>query len=159
MQTLSPEQLLEIARRVAETFDTPDRWHKGSWGRDDDGYRLSFDGGFHVEDENGRRHTPALRMRPPDAQRCFCLAGAIRIHTGAIAGCNPSSLGDLIEQICLVYVNLGKLHRHLQFHDTFEPYLEAVIEWNDQSERTFPEIRSLARAVVDHLDAARFRTG
>ena len=56
-------------------------------------------------------------------------------------------------------MNVGNLHRHLQFHDTFEPYLEAVIEWNDQSERTFPEIQSLARAVVDHLDAARFRTG
>lgn len=34
----------------------------------------------------------------------------------------------------------------------------AVIEWNDQYERSFPEIQSLAQAVVDHLDAARFRT-
>ena len=154
MLTLSPEQLLEIARRVKDTFDTADRWHKGSWGRDDDGYRLSFDGGFHIEDENGRRHAPALRMRLPDAQRCFCLAAAIRIHTGAVAGHDPSALGDLIEQICLIYVNVRNLHQHLQCHDTFEPCLDALIEWNDQAERRFPEIQNLAKAVVEHLDGA-----
>ena len=155
MQALTPEQLLEIARRVADTFNEPKRWHRGSWGRDDDGYRLSFDGHFHVEDEHGNRHKPALAMRPPDAPRCFCLGAAIRIHTGDISGLDPASLGDLVEQICLVYVNVGKLHRHLHFHNTLGPFLEAVIEWNDQPERTFPEIRTLAQAVVEHLDAAR----
>ncbi len=159
MQTLTPEQLLEIARRVADTFDQPKRWHQGSWGRDDDGYRLSFDGRFHVEDEDGNRHKPALGMRPPDAARCFCLAAAIRIHTGDISGRNASALGNLVEQICLVYVNVGELHRHLQFENTFEPYLAAVIEWNDQTGRSFPEIQTLAQAVVEHLDAARYSTG
>ena len=158
MQTLTPEQLLEIARRVADTFDEPKRWHQGSWGRDDDGYRLSFEGRFHVADEDGRHYKPALGMRPPDAARCFCLAAAIRIHTGDVSGLNPASLGDLIEQICLVYVNVGKLHRHLVFDNSFEPYLGAVIEWNDQPERSFPEIRTLAQAVIEHLDHARFRT-
>ena len=155
MQTLSREQLLEIARRVAETFAEPKRWHQGSWGRDDDGYALSFDGHFHVEDQDGNHHTPALRMRPPDAPRCFCLGAAIRIHTGDIADLNPAGLGDLVEQICLVYVNVGNLHQHLQFHNTFEPYLEAVIEWNDQSSRTFHEINSLSQGVIAHLDANR----
>ena len=156
MQTLSPEQLLEIARRVSDTLDEPERWHQGGWGRDDDGYALSFDGHFHVEDQDGNHYAPALSMRLPDAQRCFCLATAIRIHTGANAGCDPSALGDLIEQICLVYVNAGKLHRHLQFENTLEPYIDALIEWNDQPSRTFHEIRSLAQGVVAHLDAARF---
>ena len=55
MQTLTPEQLLEIAHRVHETLDEPKRWHQGSWGRDDDGYSLSFDGRFHIEDEEGWR--------------------------------------------------------------------------------------------------------
>ncbi len=155
MQTLTPEQLLEIARRVAETLDEPRRWHQGSWGRDDDGYPLSFDGRFHVEDEDGRHHKPALRMRPPDAPRCFCLAAAIRIHTGDISGRDPSCLGDLVEQICLVYVNVGKLHRHLRFDNSFEPYLETVIEWNDQTGRTYEEIRELTEAVLRHLDARR----
>ena len=95
-------------------------------------------------------------MRPPDAPRCFCRGAAIRIHTGDISDLNPSSLGDLIEQICLVYVNVGKLHQHLQFENTFEPYLEAVIEWNDQPSRTYREIQTLAQAVVAHLDAAHF---
>ena len=158
MQTLTPEQLLEIARRVADTFNEPKRWHQGSWGRDDDGYSLSFDGHFHVDDENGNPHKPALAMRPPDASRSFCLGAAIRIHTGDISGLDPSSLGNLVEQICLVYVDVGKLHRHLRFENTFEPFLEAVIEWNDRAERTFPEIQTLAQAVVEHLDAARFRT-
>ena len=158
MQTLTPEQLLEIARRVSDTFDDPRRWHQGSWGRDDDGYPLSFDGHFHVEDEHGNRHKPALAMRPPDAPRCFCLGAAIRIHTGNVSGLDPSSIGDLVEQICLVYVDVGKLHRHLRFENSFEPYLEAVIAWNDRAERTFPEIQALARAVVEHLDAARFHT-
>ena len=124
MQTLSPEQLLEIARRVAETFDTPDRWHKGSWGRDDDGYRLSFDGGFHVEDENGRRPHPGAPHAAPRRRGAVSALPAPSGSTpGQSPGCDPSGLGDLIEQICLVYVNVGKLHRHLQFHDTFEPYL------------------------------------
>ena len=117
---------------------------------------LSFDGHFHVEDQDGNHHTPALHMRHPDAPRCFCLGAAIRIHTGDIAGLNPSSLGDLVEQICLVYVNVGKLQQHLQFENTFEPYLEAVIHWNDQPSRTFREIHSLAQGVIAHLDAARF---
>ena len=156
MQTLSREQLLEIARRVADTFDEPKRWHQGGWGHDDDRYTLSFDGHFHVEDQDGNHHTPALRMRPPDAPRCFCLGAAIRIHTGDISGLDPASLGDLVEQISLVYVNVGQLHDHVQFENTFEPYLEAVIEWNDQPSRTFREIHSLAQGVVAHLDAARF---
>ena len=155
MQTLTPEQLLEIARRVAETLDEPKRWHQGGWGRDDDGYPLSFDGRFHVEDEEGRYHKPALAMRPPDAVRCFCLAAAIRIHTGEISGRDPSCLGDLVEQICLVYVNVGKLHGHLRFENSFEPYLGAVIEWNDQSDRTYEGIRELTEAVLRHLDARR----
>lgn len=157
MQTLSPEQLLEIARRVAETFDEPQRWHQGGWGHDDDHYTLSFDGHFQVEDQDGNHHTPALRMRPPDAPRCFCLGAAILIHTGDISGLDPARLGDLVEQISLAYVNVGQLHDHVQFENTFEPYLEAVIEWNDQPSRTFGEIRSLAQGVVAHLDAARFR--
>ena len=156
MQTLSPEQLLEIARRVAETLDEPKRWHQGGWGRDDDGYALSFDGHFHVQDQDGNPHRPALGMRGPDAPRCFCLGAAIRIHTGDIAGLNPASLGDLVEQICLIYVNVGNLHGHLKFENTFEPYLEAVIEWNDQPVRTFRQIHSLAQGVVADLDAARF---
>ena len=158
MPTLTPEQLLEIARRVADTFDQPKRWHQGSWGRDDDGYSLSFDGHFHVDDENGNLHKPALAMRPPDAQRSFCLGAAIRIHTGDVSGLDPASLADLVEQICLVYVNVGKLHRHLRFENSFEPYLEAVIAWNDRVGRAFPEIQALAQAVVEHLDAARFHT-
>ena len=155
MQTLTPEQLVEIARRVAETLDESKRWHQGSWGRDDDGYRLSFDGRFHVEDEEGRHHKPALAMRPPDAARSFCLGAAIRIHTGDISGRDPSCLGDLVEQVCLVYVNVGKLHRHLRFENTFEPYLEAVIEWNDRTGRSHDEIRVLTAAAVRHLDARR----
>ena len=156
MQTLSPEQLLEIARRVAETFDEPKRWHQGGWGRDDDHYTLSFDGHFHVQDQDGNHHAPALRMCPPDAPRCFSLCAAIRTQIGDIAGLDPASLGDLVEQISLVYVNVGQLHDHVQFENTFEPYLEAVIEWNDQPSRTFREIHSLAQGVVAHLDAARF---
>ena len=156
MQILVPEQLLEIARRVAETFDDPQRWHQGGWGHDDDHYTLSFDGHFHVEDQDGNHHTPALRMRPPDAPRCFCLGAAILIHTGDISGLDPARLGDLVEQISLVYVNVGQLHDHVQFENTFEPYLEAVIEWNDQPSRTFREIRSLAQGVIAHLNAARF---
>ena len=158
MPTLTPEQLLEIARRVADTFDEPKRWHQGSWGRDDDGYSLSFDGHFHVDDENGNPHKPALAMRPPDAPRSFCLSAAIRIHTGDVSGLDPASLGNLVEQICLVYVNVGKLHRHIRYENSFEPYLEAVIAWNDRVVRAFPEIQALAQAVVEHLDAARFRT-
>ena len=98
-------------------------------------------------------------MRPPDAPRCFCLAAAIRIHTGDISGLDPSFLGNLVEQLCLVYVNVGKLHNHLQFENTFEPFLDAVIEWNDRTGRTFPEIQTLAQSVVEHLDAARCSTG
>ena len=64
MQTLSREQLLEIARRVAETFDRPKRWHQGGWGRDDDGYTLSFDGHFHVEDQDGNHRTKTATIIP-----------------------------------------------------------------------------------------------
>ena len=156
MESLSPEQTLEIARRVDETFDTAERWHRGSWGRDDDGYPLSFDGGFHVKDQNGNRHTPALRMRLPDAQRCFCLAAAIRIHTAAVAGCDPASPGGHLERICQIYISVGRLHDYRRRRNAIEPYLDALIEWNDRPDRTFREIRALARAVVERLDSARF---
>ena len=118
--------------RTAATLNEPKRWHQGGWGRDDDGYALSFDGHFHVEDQDGNHHTPALRMRPPHAPRCFCLGAAIRIHTGDISGLNPSSLGDLVEQICLVYVNVGKLHRHVQH----EEHLRALSRSRHRVERS-----------------------
>ncbi len=71
MRTLSPEQKLEIARRVHDTFDRPKRWHQGGWGRDDDGDVIEFDGGFHVVDNDEVRHPPAFQLATPESPRCF----------------------------------------------------------------------------------------
>ena len=92
MQTLSPEQKLEIARRVHETFDVPKRWHQGGWGRDDDGDVIEFDGGFHVVDNDEVRHRPAFRLATPESPRCFCLGAAIRIHTASFLRGDPSHI-------------------------------------------------------------------
>ena len=89
MQTPSPEQKLEIALRVHETFDLPKRWHQGGWGRDDDGDVIEFDGGFHVVDNDEVRHRPAFRLATPESPRCFCLGAAIRIHAGSVLSPRP----------------------------------------------------------------------
>lgn len=154
MRTLTPERELEIARRVRDTFDCPNRWCRGGWGRDDRGDTLQFDGGFHARDAEGRPHPPALDVRPSGRLRCFCLGAAIRIHTGAVLCLDPADVGQLADRMCTTYVRVGKLYRHVSHNNALEPYLEAVIEWNDQKDRHFVDIQTLAASVVEHLGAA-----
>ena len=158
MQTLSPEKLLEIARRVHETFDLSKRWHQGGWGRDDDGDVIEFDGGFHVVDNDEVRHPPALRVAAPDSPRCFCLGAAIRIHTGYLLGHDPSHSGQTTETMSEIYTRIGGIEtegRKLDEAD-FEPHLNGIIDWNDSEERSYDEVRELTGAVLRHLDARRW---
>ncbi|MDE0050388.1 MAG: hypothetical protein OXO52_11420 [Rhodospirillales bacterium] len=160
MQTLSPEQLLEIARRVHETFHLPKRWHQGGWGRDDDGDVIEFDGNFHVFDNDEVRHPPAFRLATPESPRCFCLGAAIRIHTGSFFLGDPSLTGQACESMCEIYTRIGHIdtrERELNAAN-FEPHLDSVIEWNDDEDRSYEDIRELTAAVLRHLDAARFGT-
>lgn len=155
MQILSPKQMLEIARRVHETFDRPGRWHRGGWGRDDDGDVIEFDGGFHVVANDHVRHPPAFRLATPESLRCFCLGAAIRIHTGSLLLCDPAHIGDAAEAMCAVYTRLARIDTGARERDAAasEPHLNALIEWNDSDERSFEDIRALTAAVLRHLDA------
>ena len=158
MQTLSPEQKLEIARRVHETFDRPKRWHQGGWGRDDDGDVIEFDGGFHVVDNDEVRHPPAFRLATPESPRCFCLGAAIRIHTASFLRGDPSHTGQATETMCEIYTAIGGIdtrERELDAAD-FEPRLNSIIGWNDSDERSYEDIRELTAAVLRHLDAQRW---
>ena len=158
MPILSPEQKLEIARRVHETFDLPKRWHQGGWGRDDDGDIIEFDGGFHVVDNDEVRHRPAFRLATPESPRCFCLGAAIRIHTGSLLLGDPSHTGEATETMSAVYTRIGRIDTNARERDAAdsEPHLNAVIEWNDSDERSYEEIRALTAAVLRHLDAQRW---
>ena len=157
MQTLSPEQKLEIARRVHETFDRPRRWFQGGWGRDDDGDVIEFDGGFHVVDNDEVRHPPAFRLATSDSPRCFCLGAAVRIHTGSVLHHDPSHTGEATETMCAVYTKLAGIDTGDRERDAadFEPHLNSLIEWNDSDERSYADIRELTTAVLRHLDAHR----
>ena len=157
MQTPSPEQMLEIARRVHETFDRPRRWHQGGWGRDDDGDVIEFDGGFHVVDNDEVRHPPAFRLATPESPRCFCLGAAIRIHTGSVLRHDASDTGEATESLCAVYTGLAGIDTGDRERDAadFEPHLNSLIEWNDSEERSYGDIRALTAAVLRHLDAQR----
>ena len=157
MPTLSPEQKLEIARRVRETFDCPKRWRQGGWGRDDDGDVIEFDGGFHVVDNDEVRHPPAFRLATPESPRCFCLGAAIRIHTGSVLRRDPSHTGEATETMCAVYTGLAGIDPGAREQDApvSEPHLNSLIEWNDSDERSWQDIRDLTAAVLRHLDAQR----
>ncbi len=158
MQTLSPEQQLEIARRVHETFDRPKRWFQGGWGRDDDGDVIEFDGGFHVVDSDEVRHPPAFRLATPESPRCFCLGAAIRIHTGSVLHYDPAHTGEATESMCAVYTRLAGIDTGDRERDAAdsEPHLNAIIEWNDFDERSYADIRALTAAVLRHLDTQRW---
>ena len=158
MKARSPEQKLEIARRVRETLDLPKCWHQGGWGRDDDGDVIEFDGGFHVVDNDEVRHPPAFRLATRESPRCFCLGAAIRIHTGSILFPDPSSTGQATEAMCEIHTGIGRIDtrdRELDAAD-FGPHLNSIIEWNDSDERSFKDIRELTAAVLRHLDAQRW---
>ena len=158
MPILTPEQKLEIARRVHETFDRPKRWHQGGWGRDDDGDMIEFDGGFHVVDNDEVRHRPAFRLATPESPRCFCLGAAIRIHTGSVLHYDPSHTGEASETMCGVYTRLAGIDTSARERDAadFEPHLNSLIEWNDSDERSWEDIRELTAAALRHLDAQRW---
>ena len=158
MKALSPEQKLEIARRVHETFDLPKRWHQGGWGRDDDGDVIEFDGGFHVIDADDVHHPPAFRLATPESPRCFCLGAAIRIHTGAVLAFDPACTGTLTETMSRIYTKVGRIHTRDRELDAagFEPQLNSIIDWNDSDERSYKDVRDLTAAVLRHLDAQRW---
>ena len=158
MRTPKPEQMLEIARRVHETFHIPKPWHQGGWGRDDDGDVIEFDGSFHVVDNDEVRHRPAFRLATPESPRCFCLGAAIRIHTGSVLFHDPSHTGEATETMCGIYTRIGCIDtrdRELDAAD-FEPHLNAIIDWNDTDGRSYEDVRELTASALRHLDAARF---
>ena len=159
MPTISPEQKLEIARRVHETFDIPKRWHQGGWGRDDDGDVIEFDGGFHVVDNDEVRHRPAFRLATPESPRCFCLGAAIRIHTGTLLLGDPSHTGEASETMCAVYSLVHAAHDRsrpiagwpgaVELRDGAEG-LEATITVDDTPE---------GRAALEEVRAGRLPKG
>ena len=158
MRTPSPEQKLEVARRVDETFDTPERWHQGGWGRDDDGDIIEFDGGFHVVDNDEVRHRPVFRLATPESPRCFRLGAAIRIHAGSVLDHDPSHTGDATEAMCAVCTRFAGIDTRDREFDAadFEPHLNSLIDWNDSDERSYEDIRARTAAVLRHLDAQRW---
>ena len=157
MQTPGPDQKLEIARRVHETFDHPRRWHQGGWGLDDDGYTIEFDGDFHVVDNDDVHHPPAFRPAAPESPRCFCLGAAIRIHTGHVLGHDPSHSGQTTETVSEIYTRIGRIKTECRTLDAadFEPHLNSIIDWNDSDERSYEDLRDLTGAVLRHLDPRR----
>ena len=158
MQTPSPEQQLEIARRVHETFDLPKRWHQGGWGLDDDGCTIEFDGDFHVVTKNGVHQPAEFDVLMPDSPRCFCLGAAIRIHTGHVLGHDPFDTGETTETVSEIYTRIGGIEtedRELDAAD-FEPHLNSLIGWNDADGRSYDDVRDLTGAVLRHLEARRW---
>lgn len=158
MQTPNPRQMLEIARRVHETFDLPKRWHQGGWGLDDDGDIIEFDGSFLVVDDQDVRRPPAFRSATPDSPRCFCLGAAIRIHTGNVLGFDPACTGDATETVSAVYTRVGRIdtsERKIDATD-FEPQLNSVIAWNDSDQRSYEDVRDLTAAALRHLETRRW---
>ena len=155
MQTPGPERMLEIARRVHETFDHPWRWFQHGWGRDDDGDVIEFDGSFHVVDNNGCHHPPAFGDATPESSRCFCLGAAIRIHAGSVLNRDPYETGDATEAVCAVYTGLAGIDPGEPDPALAEPHLNALIAWNDCDDRSFADIRNLTAAALRHLDAQR----
>ena len=158
MQTPSPAQKLEIARRVHETFDLPKRWHRGDWGLDDNGYTIEFDGNLHVVDKDGAYQPAAFDVLTPESPRCLCLGAAIRIHTGHVLGHDPFDTGETTETVSEIYTRVGRIDtkdRELDAAD-FEPHLNSIIGWNDANERSYDDVRDLTGAVLRHLEARRW---
>lgn len=156
MEFISPEQKLEIARRVRETFESADDWLQGAWGLDDAGKPLGFGSGLHATDEHGRSCPPALGIRSPTGLRCFCLGAAIRIHTGTVLDTHSAGPAALDEEMCQVYVHVGALQAPVSPATFSSPYLDILVDWNDRPGRTFADVQRLAGAAVDHLEEARW---
>ena len=164
MPTISPEQKLQIARRIHETFQLRKRWHQGNWGIDDDGDTIEFDSGFGflVEDHNGDHNRPALRDATPESPRCFCLSAAIRIHTASVISelpawnppYDPYYVSHATETMCAIYTAVGDIDTQTHEYDSscYHPYFYSIIGWNDSNERCYQDIRDLTAAVLRDLE-------
>ena len=157
MQTPSPEQSLEIARRIQETFSVPERWHQGGWGRDDDGDIIDYDGSFYIVDNDDVHHPAAFRLSTPNSPRCLCLAAAILIHTASVLSRDPANTGKHTEAICSLYTRLARIDTIAQHKNTphLEPHLNSIIDWNDSDDRSYDDVRDLTATVLHHLRASR----
>ncbi len=133
MQTPSPEQSLEIARRIQETFSVPERWHQGGWGRDDDGDIIDYDGSFYIVDNDDVHHPAAFRLSTPNSPRCLCLAAAILIHTASVLSRDPANTGKHTEAICSLYTRLARIDTIAQHKNT--PPLGASSQQHHRLER------------------------
>ena len=146
MQTPSPEQKLEIARRVHETFDRPKRWHPGRVGprRRRRRHRV-------------RRRLPRRRQRrgPPPSPRS---ASPCRRAPAASASVQPSASTPAPCSWAILSIPAKPpkpcapstpgspastpAPREQDAAD-FEPHLNSLIEWNDSDERSYRDIREL----------------
>ena len=155
MQTPQRAQMRDIAARVHTTFDARERWHQVGWGYDDEGEFFAFKENAEFVKRGADGAIPALRTAAPDSLRCFCLGAAIRIQTAAVLGHDPREHVDATEAVCALYARIGRIDPEGYEGEpaVFEPWLDAVVQWNDEDVRTFEEVRALTEAVVHHLDA------
>ena len=133
------QALVQIAAMTEQLLALPERWHQDSWGVDDEGDEILFD-------HNGQ--LSAHLAETPRPQRGLCLASAIRLASAAVLGCDA---GDIIgaegEPIFRRYVEAANAAMQPQIHSV-TPYLDAVVTWNDDPQRTHGDIRALTRKVT-----------
>ena len=58
--------------------------------------------------------------------------------------------------MCRVYVRVAALSARLSRASIGAPYLDILVDWNDNPTRTFADIQHLTNAVVEHLDTERY---
>ena len=127
-----------ITAAVAAYFDQGEAaWTHKAWGRTVEGLTV------HIED-----------LRDPDiAVSCLCLGGAIRRAIAEHFGFAMGETGGLADELCRLYCAAGDIDPT----DDREPFLNAVIDWNDAPGRTFDEVRALAHATAFGWDSALAR--
>ena len=155
MQILSPEQKLQIARCVHETFDRPSRWQQQGWGRDDEDVTIEFDGTFYIVEEDSTTQAPMLRFAIQNTYRCLCLSAAIGIHTGLVLSHHPlPAIRTSTEFMCAVYTKCAGINPAMRDRDAenVTPHMSILSHWNDANERSFKDIRQLTASALRELD-------
>ncbi len=128
-----------LAVLVAAMLDDPQKWSQGGWGVDREGDRIRD-----IE-------------RVPERAVCLCVGAALRLAIHRWFEVPMLDTGRYADELAKDYVAAAGIPSPVEPDLPGEHWLNAIIWWNDEPERTWEEVRAVAQAVVERT-AARFET-
>ena len=131
----------QIVVAVDRMFEGLECWTVDAWARDDEGNSIDLMTADDWDRGGSKDGTPS----------CWCLGGAIMVQCAAHLEIPVDHAGPVADLISRLYCEEAEIPPH---GDGPQGWLKAIVDWNDDPERTYEEVWDLTGRMARF---ARFR--